>query len=114
MTFDHSNEHHNVFIFGVGFPMTQHVVFILKCHGGITGVADQLQTIADGRALLERVLPEDRDIFKELFMNNDSGDEFGGFEDVTSEPRPTNIPQLSSVITIKSEAYGMILSLRAS
>lgn len=36
--------------------------------------------VLDGNALLEQVDPDNRDIFREIFLNDDSDEEFLGFD----------------------------------
>ena len=42
-------------------------------------MANQMDDIALNEAILEQVAPENRDLFREIFMDDDSEDEFEGF-----------------------------------
>jgi hypothetical protein len=41
---------------------------------------DVVENVVDGDTILDQVDPENRDIFREIFLNDDSEEEFLGFD----------------------------------
>ena len=46
---------------------------------------DVVENVVDGDTILDQVNPENRDIFREIFLNDDSEEEFLGFDPENDE-----------------------------